>query len=169
MAGYTGIGKINGVAIANIGKLSGKAKADVFDVSSTPRQTNLYKTLTNSAGWLSYTQGVNYASFVAVGQSGSNQTVLFADTNHSAGDTYNFTFNKTGTFGNRIVELRVSQVDTLANTTGGGAFDVGSSSGAVSTSISTTSTNTTMYIGFIKANFASTDTLDIGNFIVTKS
>ena len=169
MAGYDGISKITGVAIGNVAKASGVLKTNVFSVGGEPRQSNLYKTLTDSGGWGSYTQGVNYASFIAVGQNGSNQTVLFTDTNHSAGDTYNFTFTKTGTFLNRIVELRVSQVDTLANISGGGAFDVGSSSGSVSTSISTTSTNTTMYIGFIKANFGSTDTLDIGNFIVTKS
>ena len=168
MAVYEGISKVNGVAIGNIAKIGGRAKADVFNVSSTPRQSNLYRVLSNDGNWGSYTAGKNYASFVAVGQSGGS-TVFFAYGSHSAGDTYNFTFTKTGTFGARIVELRVSEVDTLLSTTGGGSFDVGSSSGSVSTSITASSSNTTLYIGFRKVSTASTDTLDIGNFIVTKS
>ena len=167
MAGYDGISKINGVAIGNVAKASGVLKANVFSVGGEPRQSNLYKTLTTNA-WASFTQGVNYASFVAVGASGTNAQAYFTDTNHSAGDTYNFTFSKTGTFGGRKVEIRVSEIATLQNTSGGGSFDVGSSSGSVSTSISTTSSNTTMYIGFLSVA-SSTDTLDISNFIVTKS
>ena len=48
MAGYEGISKVNGVAIGNIAKIGGRAKADVFNISSTPRQSNLYKTLTKN-------------------------------------------------------------------------------------------------------------------------
>ena len=168
MAGYVGIGKVNGVAIGNIAKISGRAKADIFNISSAPRQSNIFVVLSNDGNWASYTAGKNYASFVAVGQSGG-ATVFFAASSHSSGDTYNFTFDKTGTQGGRIFELRVSQLSNLTTTTGGGAFDVGSSDGAVSTSITASSSNTTIYIGFRKVSSASTDTLNISNFRVTKS
>jgi len=167
MAGYTGIGKINGVAIASISKMTGIAKADVWDISSTPRQSNLYQALTD-VDWGSYTQGVNYASFVGVGTT-TAAYVQFTITDHTAGDTYNFTFVKTGTQGARIFELRVSEVSGLATITGGGGSDVGAQSGSLSTSITASSTNSTLYIGFRKAAPSSTDTLDIGNFRVTRS
>ena len=170
MAEFTGIGKINGVAIGSIGKINDRAIADVFNVASTPRQSNLFQVLSNN-GWSSYTLGNNYASFVAVplGTSGTAGEVFFQYDNHSSGDTYNFTFDKTGTTGARIMELRVSEVSSLASITGGGGVDVGSLSGAVSTSISASTTNSTIYIGFRKVNPLNTTDLNIGNFRVTKS
>ena len=168
MAGYNGISKINGIAVGNIAKITGRTKADVFNISSTPRESNLYQALINDS-WATYTQGVNYASFVAVGDSSGAAEVYFQYDSHSSGDTYNFTFNKTGTTGSRIFELRISEDSGLNSTTGGGSFDVGASTGAVSTSITASSTNSTIYIGFKKTSGTSTDTLTINNFRVTKS
>jgi hypothetical protein len=167
MAGYNGIANINGVAIGNIAKMTGLTKQSVWNIASAPRESNLYQSLTTNA-WASFTIGVNYASFVAVGASGSNAEAYFTDTNHSAGDTYNFSFIKTGGFGARNVEVRVATNTSLLDITGGGSTDVGAMTGSQSFSISTTSTNTTMYIGFIGVNVFS-GTLDISNFIVTKS
>jgi hypothetical protein len=167
MAGYKGIGKINGVAIASIAKITGRAKADVWNVSSTPRESNLYDTLTDS-GWGSYTQGVNYASFVAVGTT-TNAYVTFTISNHTAGDTYNFTFDKTGANTDRTIGLRISTESTLNSIVGGGDSNISLDTGAVSTSLSASSSNTTMYIGFRKVSPSYTGTLTINNFVVTRA
>lgn len=165
MAGYSGIGKINGVAIGGIGKINGRTIADVWDVSNTPRQANLFKDLTNS-GWDSFTEGNNYASFVAVGTSAGG-LAFFAVSNHTSGDTYNFTFDKVGTTGARVFELRISENANLLSTTGGGSYDAGVVSGSISTSITASSTNTTLYIGFRQTGGSATFT--INNFIVSRS
>ena len=169
MAEYKGIAKISGLDVSSGSyKVNGRLNSDIWDISSAPRQSNLYKTLTNSS-WGSYTQGRNYASFVAVGDSSSTAYVLFAITDHTAGDTYDFEFNKTLTQGARIFELRVSEASNLTSISGGGQVDVGALSGSQSTSITASSSNSTMYIGFIKTSTTSTDTLDIGNFRVSRS
>ena len=67
------------------------------------------------------------------------------------------------------MEVRISEVSSLVTITGGGAVDIGALSGAVSTSITASSTNSTIYIGFRKVNGSNTTNLDIGNFRVTKS
>jgi hypothetical protein len=168
MAGYDGISKINGVAIGNVAKASGVLKANVWSVGGEQRQASLFRALQNS-NWASYTAGKNSASFVAVGSSSSRAQVYFQYDNHSSGDTYNFSFTKTGTQGGRIMELRISQNADLLNTSGGGAVDLGTISGSTTQSISASTTNSTIYIGFLKSNTASTETLDIQNLIVTKS
>ena len=167
MAGYTGIGKINGVAIGNIAKIGGRAKADVFNISSTPRQTNLYKTLTN-VDWGSYTQGVNYASFVAVGTT-TAAYVSFGVTGHTSGDTYDFTFDKTGANTDRTIALRISTDANLGTITGGADNNISLSTGAISLSLSASTSNSTIYIGFRKVSPSAIETLTIGNFIVTRS
>lgn len=166
MAGYEGISKVNGVAIGNIAKIGGRAKADVFNISSTPRQSNLYKTLTNS-GWGSYTQGVNYASFVAVGTT-TNAWVTFTVTDHTAGDTYNFTFDKVGLNVDRTLALRISTDSSLATITGGADNNISRSTGAISLSLSASSSNSTIYIGFRKVSPSAIETLTINNFRVTR-
>lgn len=168
MAGYEGISKINGVAIGNVAKASGITKADIWSLSGEQRQASLFRTLTNN-GWAAYAPRKNSASFSATGANGSRAEVYFQYDNHSSGDTYNFTFNKSLTQSIRIFELRVSTASNLLNLSGGGITDVGPLSGANSLSITATTSNSTIYIGFLKSNTASTDTLIIDNLIVTKS
>ena len=168
MAQTLGIAKINGVAIANVGKEAGVSKANIWSVAGEQRQASIFRTLTNT-NWASYTQGKNSASFVAVGSSSARAQVYFQYDNHSSGDTYNFSFRKTGTQGGRVMELRISENADLLSFTGGGAVDLGALSGSLTQSITASSTNSRIYIGFLKSNSASTDTLDISNLIVTKS
>ena len=167
MAGYTGIGKINGVAIGSIGKITGLVKTNVFDVSTTPRQTNLYKTLTN-VDWGSYTQGVNYASFVAVGTT-TSAYVSFVVSGHTSGDTYNISYNKTGANVDRTIALRISTDANLGTITGGADENVSLLTGSQTTSLSASTTNSTIYIGFRKVSPSAIETLTIGNFIVTRN
>ena len=167
MAGYTGIGKINGVAISGIGKITGRTKADVWSISSTPRESNLFSVLTNT-GWGSFTEGNNYASFVADSTS-SGGVVYFQVDNHTSGDTYNFTFDKVGTTASRIFELRISTTASLLSTTGGGSYDAGIVSGSISTSITASSTNTTLYIGFRQVGGTGANTFTINNLVVSRS
>lgn len=168
MAVYEGISKVNGIAIGNIGKITGITKADIWSLSGEQRQASLFRTLTNN-NWGDYTPGKNSASFTAKGANGIRGEVYFQYDNHSSGDTYNFSFDKTGTTAIRIFELRISTASDLLNLSGGGITDVGPLSGANSFSITATTSNSTIYIGFLKSSTFSTDTLVIDNLIVTKS
>ena len=171
MAEYKGITKISGLDVSSASyKVNDRLNSDIWDISSTPRESNLFQVLSQN-GWTSYTLGNNYASFLAVpiGSVTSAGEVYFLYENYTSGDNYNFTFNKTGTTGARIMEVRISEVSSLVTITGGGAVDIGALSGAVSTSITASSTNSTIYIGFRKVNGSNTTNLDIGNFRVTKS
>ena len=166
MAGFPGISKINGVAIANIANINGRAKGDVWEVSSAPRQQNLYKSLTDSS-WDSFTLGTNYASFVAVGTSAGG-LVYIAVSGHTSGDTYNFKFDKVGTTGARVFELRISENTNLLSTVGGGSFDAGLVSGSQDVNITASSTNTQLYMGFRQTGGSGTNTFTINNLIITR-
>ena len=168
MSGFTGISRVNGVTTANLSRLNTKTLTSIFSVSDTPRQSNLFQVLSNNS-WGTYTLGNNYASFVAVASGSSRAQVFFQYDNHITGNTYNFTCNKTGTTGGRVLEFAVSNDSDLLNITGGGIVDVGASSGSISGSVTPTSTNTTMYIGFRMMSISSTDTFTIDNFRVTIS
>lgn len=168
MAETQGISKISGTIVSNISRVSGSILTNIWSIEQTQRQASLFQTLLNT-NWASYSQGANSASFQAVGSSSGRAQVYFQYDNHTSGDTYDFSFIKTGTTGGRIMELRISEDADLVDLTGGGVVDVGALSGSQSLSISASTTNSTIYIGFLKANGASTASLEIQNLIVTKS
>ena len=93
MAETQGIAKINGVAIANVAKDGGVAKANIWSIGNTQRQASLFRVLLNQ-NWGSYTAGKNSASFSATGSGSSSAQAYFQYDNHSSGDIYNFSFNK---------------------------------------------------------------------------
>ena len=163
-----GISRISGTIVTNISRVSGSTLASIWSVSGEQRQASLFSTLQNT-NWASYTLGSNNASFVAVGSSSSRAQVFFQYDNHSSGDTYDFEFDKTGTTGIRIFEVRISTNPDLFSVSGGGLVDIGAQSGLLKPSITASTTNSTIYIGFYKGNSTSTDTLTIDNLLVTKS
>lgn len=167
MAGYNGIAKINGVAIGSISKMTGRTKQGVWNISSAPRQENLFKTLID-VDWGSYTQGGNFASFVAVGTT-TAAYVSFAVGGHTSGDTYNFTFDKTGVNTDRTIALRISTDVGLVSIIDGADSNISLNTGAVSTSLSASTSNSNIYIGFRKVSPSYTGTLTIDNLVVTRS
>lgn len=163
-----GIGKINGVAIGNIAKEAGVAKANIWSIGGTQRQTSLFRTLLNSS-WASFTQGKNSASFTAVGSSGTNAVVYAQYDGHVSGDSYTFTFNKTGTQPARTFAISVARNTGLD--VDSQRAEISNLSGASTQSISnyTLGTGATIYIGIRKDSASSTDTLDITDLVITKT
>jgi len=158
---YRGISRYLGLANIYVENVNGVAKGNIWSVSGEQKEASLFRELTN-ADWASYTQGVNSATFVAVGSSSSNASVYFEVNGHTAGDIYDFKFDKTGTQATRIFSIRISTNSAL--TTDLRANDIGADSGATARSITYNETNSTIYIGFYKDNSGSTATLDITNF-----
>ena len=163
-----GIGKINGVAIASIAKEAGVAKANIWSIAGSQRQTSLFTTLLNSS-WASFTQGKNSASFTAVGSNGSNAVVYAQYDGHVSGDSYTFSFNKTGTQSTKTFAVGVARntgldVDSVR-------AEISNLSGASTQTISnyTRGTGATIYIGIRKDSASSTDTLDIKDLVITKT
>jgi len=168
MSGFTGISRINGVTTAALSRLNGRTQPQIFQISNAPLESNLFRLLTPNA-WGSFSSDTNYASFVAIASGSSKAQAFFQYDNHITGNTYNFTCNKTGTTGGRNFEFAVATDSTLNNIADGGIVDVGASSGSISGSVTASSTNTTIYIGFRMMSTTSTDTYTIDNFRVTIS
>tara|TARA_R100000005_G_C4993005_1_gene200145 strand:+ start:1639 stop:2142 length:504 start_codon:yes stop_codon:yes gene_type:complete len=166
MAGYQGISKVSGVNITNIAKIGSITKDNIWSVSGEQRIPSLFKTLQNS-DWASYTAGVNSASFVAVGSSSSRAFVYFQYDGHTNGDTYKFNFDKTGTSAFRTMACSISRDATFATDTSN--LDISLDSGSVTKTITyNRGTGSTIYIGLIKDNASSTDTLNISNLTIIK-
>jgi len=162
MSGYAGIGKINGVAIGSVAKFGGVAKASIWSIGGEQREASIFRVLTPN-GLGSYTAGKNSGSFVAV--AGAEGQVYFQYDNHSSGDTYNFSYTKTGTVAARKMDIRIATDSVLnANKT---AVDIGALNGAITSSSTYSNAASTIYIGFWVG--VSAGTLTIDNFIVTKS
>tara|TARA_B100001093_G_C26643724_1_gene934388 strand:+ start:87 stop:590 length:504 start_codon:yes stop_codon:yes gene_type:complete len=167
MAVTQGVAKINGVAIANVSKDGGVAKANIWSIGSTQRQASLFKTLLNQ-NWGSYTAGKNSASFSATGSGSSSAQVYFQYDNHSAGDTYTFTFNKQNTTTTKTFACSASQntaFDTSGNTQN---IPIPTGTGVQSVTNTYAGTNSTIYLA-ISLVGASTNTIEINDLIVTKS
>ena len=167
MAGYLGISKINGVAIANVAKDGGVTKANIWSIAGEQRQASLFRVLFNQ-NWSSYTAGKNSASFSVTGNGTSSGQVYFQYDNHSAGDQYNFAFNKLNTTSSKIFACGLSEATAFGsgNNTLNTAMPPGTGAQSVTTS-AYGSTNSTIYIGINMPN-ASSDTLEITDLIVTK-
>ena len=168
MAGYQGIKSVSGVSIGNIAKVGSVTKANIWSLSGEQREASLFKALQN-ADWASYTAGKNSASFVAVGQSGARAYVFFQYDGHTSGDSYQFDFIKTGTQSDGRIMSCAAATNTDF-TTDARKIAIGTDSGVTTKSILNYSqaASGTIYLGVIKDNAASTDTLDIANLLITK-
>ena len=168
MAQTLGIAKINGVAIANVAKEGGVAKANIWSIGNSQRQASLFTTLTTTANWGTYTQGKNSASFSATGDgTNASQAVYFTYNNHSAGDTYTWAFTKNATNGKNFACV-VAESTSFPSDSTTSVSGMTTAAGATSVSRSVNSTTSTVYIGFL-LTVVSTDTLDVTDLIVTKS
>jgi len=167
MAVSRGIASINGVAIANVGKDGVVAKANIWSISGEQRQASLFRSLLNS-GWASYSQGKNSASFTAVGSASSRGFVYFAYPNHTIGQTYNFTFTKDATDSGKVWTITISSNDTFDAVGQLNSTTLTPSEGAVNVYITANFVPTgTAYIGIIKQNATSTDSIQVTDLIVT--
>ena len=168
MAETQGIAKINGVAIANVAKDGGVAKANIWSIGNTQRQFSLFRTLTTTANWGTYTAGKNSASFSATGDgTNASQAVYFQYDNHSAGDTYTWDFTKNATVGKTFACV-VAESTSFPSDSSTSVSGMTTAAGATTVSRSVNSTSSTVYIGFLLAS-VSTDTLEVTDLIVTKS
>ena len=169
MAETQGIAKINGVAIANVAKDGGVAKANIWSIGNTQRRASLFRTLTTTGNWGTYTAGKNSASFSATGDgTNASQAVYFQYDNHSAGDTYTWDFTKNATSG-KVYACVVAQSNTFpADSTTSLTGFTSASAGSQNISRTINFTTSTIYIGFL-LTVVSTDTLEVKDLIVTKS
>jgi hypothetical protein len=168
MAQTQGIASINGVAIANVAKEGGVAKANIWSIGNTQRQASLFKVLLNQ-NWGSYTAGKNSASFSATGSGASSAQVYFQYDNHTAGDTYTFSFNKQNSTTTKTFACAASQ--NLAFDTSGSTLNIPipTGTGVQSVTNTYTGTNSTIYLAISMVGSGSTDTIEINDLIVTKS
>jgi len=166
MAVSQGISKISGVVIGNIAKEAGVTKANIWSVAGEQRQPSLFRSLINS-GWASYSQGKNSASFQVVGSASGRGFVYFANPNHTIGQTYNFTFTKDATDAGKIWSLMISSNTTFDATGESTAVSISSSAGTVNSSVTSNNTPTgNAYIGIVKDNATSTDSITVTDLIV---
>ena len=168
MAETQGIAKINGVAIANVAKDGGVAKANIWSIGNTQRRASLFRTLSFTANWGSQSIGKNSASFSVTGDgTNASQAVYFQYDNHSAGDTYTWDFTKNATVGKNyacvVAESTSFPADSTTSLSG-----MPTAAGAASVSRSINFTTSTVYIGIFLGS-AVTDTIDVTDLIVTKS
>lgn len=167
MAVAQGISKISGVAIGNIAKEAGVAKANIWSIAGEQRQPSLFRSLINS-GWASYSQGKNSASFQAVGSASGRGFVYFANPNHTIGQTYNFNFTKDATDAGKVWSLMISSNTTFDAVGQVSAVGISPSAGTVNGNLLANSTPTgTAYIGIVKSSATSTDSITVTDLIVT--
>ena len=156
------------MCITNVAKEAGVTKANIWSIVGEQRQASLFRTLLNQ-NWGSYVAGKNSASFTATASGSSSAQVYFIHTNHTAGDTYRFTFNKGNLTTTKTFACSASEntsFDTSGNTLN---IPIPTSTGSQSVDVTYPSSSSTIYLAVSLVGVASaSNSIQVNDLLVNK-
>tara|TARA_B110000908_G_C10069506_1_gene364428 strand:- start:216 stop:713 length:498 start_codon:yes stop_codon:yes gene_type:complete len=163
MAVERGIGSINGISIANIGKIGVVEKANMWSKCGQQEQASLFRSLLNG-GWQTYSQGKNNASFTCTSE--NNRTsgrTYFQYIGNNGRMRYEFTFNKSSGTNRGEWLVAASLYSDFRTLIGSSAID---GSGNITASFVVSDSTSAIYLGIVSSP-TNSQSSSINNLIVS--